>query len=89
MSNNQKAVKIEPSDSKNVIRVAILRLTHKVFIIFQTISATLNKTLTPAVINCDSAQYYFEDINNIIPEETITFPVEFVKENGVWKILEF
>jgi len=40
MSNNQKAVKIEPSDSKNVIRVAILRLTHKVFIIFQTISVS-------------------------------------------------
>lgn len=46
----------------------------------------VNKTLTSAVINGDSAQYYFEDV---IGGETITFPVEFVKENGVWKILEF
>jgi len=32
MSNNQKAVKNNPSDSKNVIRVALLRTGIKVFI---------------------------------------------------------
>mgnify|MGYP002389654390 CR=1 FL=1 len=35
------------------------------------------------------AQYYFEEKDTIIPGQTLTFPVEFVKENGVWKILEF
>jgi len=50
------------------------------------LSSIMNKTLTPAVINRDSAQYYFEDA---IAGQTITFPVEFVKENGTWKILEF
>jgi hypothetical protein len=34
----------------------------------------------------DKAQYYFE---NVIGGKTITFPVEFDKENGVWKIMEF
>jgi len=34
----------------------------------------------------DSAQYYFE---HDIDGKTITFPVEFGKENGVWKIKEF
>jgi sugar lactone lactonase YvrE len=52
------------------------------------LSAVMNKTLTPVVINGDRAQYYFEDAT-IIPGETITFPVEFVKENGIWKISEF
>jgi hypothetical protein len=50
------------------------------------IPSVMNKTLTPAVINGDTAQYYFEDV---IGGEIITFPVEFVKENGSWKILEF
>jgi len=50
------------------------------------ISSVMDKTLTSAVITGDSAQYYFEDI---IAGETITFPVELVKENGVWKILDF
>jgi len=49
------------------------------------LSGVMNKTLTPTVINRDRAQYYFED-TTIIVGETITFPVEFVKENGVWKI---
>ena len=43
-------------------------------------------TLTPAEVKDDTAQYYFEQV---IDGQTITFPVEFVKENGVWKILEF
>jgi len=42
--------------------------------------------LTPVSIKNDTAEYYFEQI---IAGQTITFPVEFVKENGVWKILEF
>ena len=32
MSNNQKAVKNNPSDSKNVIRLALLRIRLKVFV---------------------------------------------------------
>lgn len=50
------------------------------------ISSVINKTLTPAFIGGDNAQYYFQDV---IGGETITFPVTFTKENGVWKILEF
>lgn len=42
--------------------------------------------LIPAVIEGDTAQSYFE---KTIDGQTITFPVEFVKENGVWKIAEF
>jgi hypothetical protein len=34
----------------------------------------------------DEAEYYFQQV---IDGQTITFPVEFVRENGVWKILEF
>ena len=43
-------------------------------------------TLIPATIESDASQYYFE---KTIDSQTITFPVEFVKEKGVWKILEF
>jgi hypothetical protein len=50
------------------------------------ISSVMNKTVMAAVVNGDSAQFYFEDV---IGGETFTFPVEFVRENGVWKILEF
>lgn len=42
--------------------------------------------LTLSNIEDDSAEYYFsQSING----QTITFPVEFVRENGVWKISEF
>ena len=34
----------------------------------------------------EKAQYYYE---NVIDGKTITFPVEFDKENGDWKIVEF
>jgi len=34
----------------------------------------------------DRAEYYFA---NEIGGQIITFPVQFDKENGVWKILEF
>jgi DNA-binding beta-propeller fold protein YncE len=43
-------------------------------------------TLTPDYIGSDTAEYYFEQT---IDGQTVTFPVEFVKENGVWKIIEF
>jgi len=43
-------------------------------------------TLTPVYILDDKAEYYFQQV---IAGQTITFPVEFDKENGVWKILEF
>ncbi len=42
--------------------------------------------LTPVFIQDDEAEYYFQQV---VDGKTITFPVEFVKENGVWKILEF
>ncbi|MFO1511522.1 MAG: hypothetical protein U1F83_01180 [Verrucomicrobiota bacterium] len=54
-----------------------------------TLPSVMNKTVLPSVINGDNAQYYFEEKDTIIPGQTLTFPVEFVKENGVWKILEF
>ena len=43
-------------------------------------------TLTPVFIDQDAAQYYFEQT---IDGHLILFTVDFVKENGVWKILEF
>jgi len=43
-------------------------------------------TLIPVFIMDNAAQFYFEQV---IAGQTITFPVEFVKENGVWKIVEF
>ena len=42
--------------------------------------------LTPAFISNENAEYYFEQV---IGGQTVTFPVEFVKENGAWKILAF
>lgn len=60
---------------------------------FQTIGLTkltadINAigTLTPVYIEGDQAQYYFEQT---IEGQLLLFPVDFVKENGVWKILEF
>jgi hypothetical protein len=43
-------------------------------------------TLTPVFIRKDTAQYYFEQTVDGIP---LLFPVDFVKENGIWKIQEF
>jgi hypothetical protein len=53
-----------------------------------TVILDINQTgpLTPVYIQSDAAEYYFEEAIN---GQTLTFPVEFVKENGVWKILEF
>ena len=42
--------------------------------------------LTPVFIKKDTAQYYFE---RTIEGELLLFPVDFVKENGMWKILGF
>lgn len=42
--------------------------------------------LKPSTIERDSAEYYFE---SLVEGRTITFPVEFDKENGAWKIMEY
>jgi sugar lactone lactonase YvrE len=42
--------------------------------------------LIPVYVNADRAEYYF---TNTVDGQTIGFPVEFDKENGVWKILEY
>jgi hypothetical protein len=42
--------------------------------------------LTPVYIENDLAEYYFEQT---IEGQLLLFPVEFVKENGAWKIVEF
>lgn len=42
--------------------------------------------LMPVSIRNDTAEYYFEQT---VAGQTVTFPVKFVKENGIWKILEF
>lgn len=42
--------------------------------------------ITPASIEGDQAQYYFE---SVVQGQTITFPVEFDKEDGQWKIMEY
>lgn len=43
-------------------------------------------SLTPDFIRDNLAEYYFQQT---IAGQTVTFPVTFVRENGVWKILEF
>jgi len=42
--------------------------------------------ITAAVIDSESAQFWFDQVAD---SATITFPVEFIKENGIWKILEY
>jgi hypothetical protein len=42
--------------------------------------------LTPVYIESGLAEYYFEQTVEGIP---LLFPVEFIKEDGTWKILEF
>jgi hypothetical protein len=42
--------------------------------------------ISPVSIESDTAQYRFD---RVIQGQTITFPIEFVKENGVWRILEY
>ena len=43
-------------------------------------------TIKQSSIENDRAQYYFE---NVVDGQKITFPIEFDKENGEWKIMEF
>ena len=43
-------------------------------------------SLTPAFVRDDAAEFFFTDT---VAGQVITFPVEFIKENGTWKILEF
>ena len=43
-------------------------------------------TITPVFIGSIDAQYRFDQV---IQGITITFPIDFVLENGTWKILEF
>jgi hypothetical protein len=43
-------------------------------------------SIKKVTVESDSAQYYF---TNAVAGQIITFPVEFGKENGVWKIVEF
>ena len=61
---------------------------------FRTIGATglsavamqMPVTITAVAIRNDTAQYRFEQtIQGLI----ITFPVNFIKENGTWKIMEY
>jgi hypothetical protein len=42
--------------------------------------------ISPVMIGPDEAQYRFDQV---IDGTTITFPIEFIKENGIWKIDEF
>jgi hypothetical protein len=43
-------------------------------------------SIKPASIEGDQAQYYFD---SIVDGQKITFPIEFDKEMGQWKILEY
>ncbi len=43
-------------------------------------------TLTPVFIKNDTAEYYFEQT---ILGQPLLFTVDCVRENGVWKVLEF
>ena len=42
--------------------------------------------ISPIFVEGDKAQYYFEQV---VDDQTITFPIEFVRENGLWKIEEY
>jgi hypothetical protein len=44
------------------------------------------KGIKPVFIEGDHAQYYFE---SVVQGQTLTFPVEFDKEFGQWKIMEY
>jgi hypothetical protein len=43
-------------------------------------------TLTPVYVEGNKAQYYFEQT---IQGNLLLFPVDFIKENGKWKIMSF
>jgi hypothetical protein len=50
----------------------------------QTHQLTISKTAP--FIYSDTAQYYF---HQTMSGQSLTFTVDFITENGVWKILEF
>ena len=43
-------------------------------------------SIAPSVVGATDAEYYF---TNTVDGQIITFPIEFVKENGSWKIMEY
>jgi len=43
-------------------------------------------SISPVSIEAHSAQYRFDQV---IQGVTLTFPIEFSKENGIWKILDY
>jgi hypothetical protein len=49
-------------------------------------STQLPSSIVAAVVESSTAQYSFDEIVNGV---TVTFAIEFIKENGVWKILEY
>lgn len=53
-----------------------------------TLNSQINRigTLSPVFIKNDAAEFYFEQTVN---GQLLLFPVEFGRENGVWKIVEF
>lgn len=44
------------------------------------------ENIKPVTIESDEAQYYFD---SVVQGKTLTFPIEFDKEFGQWKIVEF
>jgi hypothetical protein len=44
------------------------------------------ENIKPATIESDHAQYYFE---SVVDGHTLTFPIEFDREFGQWKIMEY
>jgi len=48
--------------------------------------ATQLPSISPVAINGDDAQYSFSQTVNGV---ALTFPVQFVRENGAWKIVEY
>ncbi len=70
------------SDTKNGYRQAFINIGTN------DLASDISQigTLTPVFIRNDAAEYYFE---KNIEGHTILFPVEFMKENGVWKIISF
>jgi len=76
------AVSYFASISKEKYRQAFLSIgTNDLTVVISQIPA-----ISPVYIENHTAEYFF---TNTIDGQTITFPIEFVKENGIWKIMEF
>lgn len=69
-------------ESKDKYRQAFLTLSKDEL----RSSAKGMEKIKPASIETDQAQYYFE---NVIEGKTITFPVQFAREFGQWKVVEY